>query len=178
MHEDILEKINLPEGIEASLDSELKIKGPKGDLKRKFPCDIKIEGKEIQLSAKNSTRRGKKLIKTSVAHINNMIKGVLEGWNYKLQICSVHFPMNVKVENNEIIIKNFIGETKPRKAKIIPNVEVKIKGDYVEVFSIDKEAAGQTAANMEAVTKVKKKDRRVFQDGIWIIEKPGEKLLE
>ncbi len=178
MHEDILEKINLPEDVEASLNSELVIKGPKGEVKRSFPCKVAVEDKEITISAKNATKNQKKLIKTSVAHINNMVKGVREGYTYKLQVCSVHFPMTVKVEGNLVVIKNFLGESKERKTKILPNVEVKVQGEIVTVYSIDKEAAGQTAAGMEAITKVRKKDRRVFQDGIWMIEKPGKNLLE
>ena len=168
----------LPEGVEASVNSELTVKGPKGELKRKFPCDVKVVGNQIVISAKNATKREKKLVKTSTAHIKNLVTGVTEGYIYRLQICSVHFPMNVKIEGQKIIIKNFLGETKEREAKILPNVEAKIEGDFVKLFSIDKEAAGQTAAGLEAITKVKKKDRRIFQDGIWIIEKPGKKFIE
>lgn len=178
MHEDIIEKITIPEGVQASIDAELLIKGPKGELKRAFPCDVEIKGSEIILSAKNGTKKEKKLIKTSRAHINNMIKGVIEGYTYKLQICSVHFPMTVKVEGSQVKIKNFLGESKERVTRIFPKVEAKVDGDFVIITSIDKEAAGHTAAGLEAVTKVRKKDRRVFQDGIWLIEKPGNKLLE
>ena len=178
MHEDIEEKITLPEEIQVSVNSELTIKGPKGELKREFPCEIKVAGNELKISAKNATKKEKKLIKTSIAHINNMIKGVMEGYTYKMLVCSVHFPMNVKIEKDQLIIKNFMGESKERKAKILPNVEAKVQGEFVVLSSIDKEAAGQTAAGIEAATRVRNKDRRVFQDGIWLIEKPGKKILE
>ena len=79
--------------------------------------------------------------------------------------------MTLKIKNNELIINNFLGEKVPRKATIFPNVEVEIKGNIIKVSSIDKEAAGHTAANMEKATKVKKRDRRIFQDGIFITKK-------
>jgi len=80
------------------------------------------------------------------------------------------------VEGDEIIIKNFLGEKIPRKAKILPNTSVEIKSNQIIVSSSNIEFAGQTAANIERATKIKKRDRRIFQDGIFIIEKPGEKL--
>jgi large subunit ribosomal protein L6 len=49
---------------------------------------------------------------------------------------------------------------------------VEIRGQEVIVEGIDKEECGQTAANLEQATKIKDKDPRVFQDGIYIVEKP------
>jgi len=175
MHENIEETIEVPENVEASLKGdEVSIKGPKGDLQRKFPCEMRMEGKKMIFTAENGTRNDKRLMNTCIAHIKNMINGVLEGYKYSLQICTVHFPMNVSIDKDSVVIKNFLGETKDRKAKILPKVEVKIEGDFVRVSSIDREAAGQTAANIETATRVRNRDRRVFQDGIWITEKPGE----
>lgn len=177
MRADVTEKVEFPQGVSGSLEnSTLTVKGPKGELSRKFPSIVSLEGNTVIVQMKNTTRNGKRTVMTTLSHINNMIKGVIEGYNYSLQICTVHFPMNVSIDKNEVVIKNFLGEAKERRSKILPGVEAKLEGDFIRIFSIDKEAAGQTAANLEAKTKVRKKDRRVFQDGIWIIEKPGEKL--
>ncbi|MGB1098957.1 MAG: 50S ribosomal protein L6, partial [Poseidonia sp.] len=52
------------------------------------------------------------------------------------------------------------------------NVDVKVSNKVeVTVSGIDKEAVGQTAANIERCTTVKKRDRRVFQDGIYLLNK-------
>ena len=175
MHLDIKEEIEIPENVEIKLEGNvLTAKGPKGQVSRKFPLKIKIEVKKIVIEEKNATRNQKKIIKTSCAHINNMLNGALEGYEYSLQICSVHFPMNVSATKENVTIKNFLGETKERKASILPNANVEIKGDIIKISSPNIEAAGQTAANIESATKVSSRDRRVFQDGIWIIEKPGE----
>ncbi|MGB9830609.1 MAG: 50S ribosomal protein L6, partial [Fervidicoccus fontis] len=70
-----------------------------------------------------------------------------------------------------ILVKNFLGEKSPRKARIMPGVKVKIEKEDVIVEGLDIEAVGQTAANLEQATKVKEYDRRVFMDGIYIYEK-------
>jgi len=49
---------------------------------------------------------------------------------------------------------------------------VEIKGNQITISSNNVERAGQTAANIEKATKISKKDRRVFQDGCFITEKP------
>ena len=104
--------------------------------------------------------------------MNNMVKGVTEGFTYTLKALYSHFPMTLAVKGNELVVNNYFGERVPRSAKILNGVEVKIQNKTeVIVSGIDKEAVGQTAANIERSTTVKKRDRRVFQDGIYLIEK-------
>jgi len=172
VRKNISEIINIPDDIKVEISGKIiKISDGKEELKRRLDYPVKQEGNKLIITNDKPTKRDKKLIKTLVAHIKNMISGLQEKYVYKLQICSVHFPMNVNVQGKEVVIKNFLGETKPRKAKILDNVEVKIEGEIITVESSDKEKAGQTAANIETATKIKKRDKRVFQDGIYIIEK-------
>ena len=110
---------------------------------------------------------------TLAAHINNMIKGVQHKFEYKLKVCFSHFPITIEIKENEANIKNFLGEKTPRKAKILDDVEVKIDKDIVEIISNNRESAGQTAANFEKATWIRMRDRRIFQDGIFITHKPG-----
>tara|TARA_Y100000310_G_scaffold190359_1_gene190302 strand:+ start:1186 stop:1728 length:543 start_codon:yes stop_codon:yes gene_type:complete len=172
--------IEIPEGVEVSVDGDgVIVKGNGNELKRKFSLpniSMKIEDKKLKFSAKKATKRESKLMGTAWAHVKNMIAGVQEEFVYKLEIANVHFPMSVKVEGEKVVIKSFLGETTERIAKIVPNVSVEIKGNEVEVKSLDIEAAGQTAANLEKATRLTGKDRRVFQDGIYITEKPGRKI--
>jgi len=176
MHEDLIEKIEIPEGVEVNINSAISIKGPKGTLERAFPVSMRKEGNIIILESKNATKNQKKLIKTARAHIKNMLRGVTEGYEYLLQVCSVHFPITVTADKNYFNIKNFLGETTPRKAKIVDGVQLKIEGDIIKITGIDIEATGQTAANIEMATKIKNRDRTRFQDGIWIIKKAGEEI--
>jgi len=168
----VLEIIEIPEGIEVEIkDRVIKVSKNSEKLERKIEYNVRKENNKLILECENATKREKKLIKTTAAHIRNLIEGLEKKFVYKLQICSVHFPMNVSVSGNELIIKNFLGETKERKAKILDGVEVTIEGDIISVKSGDKEKAGQTAANIEQATRIKNRDRRIFQDGIFIIEK-------
>lgn len=180
MKADVREEIEMPEGVEAKLDDFLAVKGPKGENKKKLKSPKVtlglVDGK-IVLESKKATKREKKLLNTFAAHIKNMIKGVTEGHFYELKICSGHFPMNVSVSGDELVIKNFLGENSPRKTKLNPGVKVTVEGDKIRVESASKELAGQTAANIEKLTKIKARDRRIFQDGIFIVNKDGKELL-
>jgi len=180
MKKDLERIIEIPEGIEVSVNgTEVTVKGNGKELKREFSLpriSIKLEDKKLKIFAKKATKRESKKIGTVWAHIKNMISGVQEEFVYKLEIANVHFPMSVKVEGNNVIIKSFLGETIERLAKIAPNAAVEVKGNEIEVKSAEIEAAGQTAANIEKATRLTGRDRRVFQDGIFITEKPGRKI--
>ena len=177
----IIEKIEIPEGMRFIIENDKIIlkKGEK-ELQRKINRTelLKKEDNQIIIETKNTTKEDLKFIGTLKAHIKNMLKGLQEGFVYKLKICSVHFPMNVSFDNekSELIIKNFLGETAPRKAKILKNVEIKIEKDEIILSSFDKESVGQTAANIETATKIRGRDRRIFQDGIFITEKGDKKI--
>ncbi|MBU0536356.1 MAG: 50S ribosomal protein L6, partial [Nanoarchaeota archaeon] len=128
------------------------------------------------IKAKNACKKEKTVMGTFRAHIKNMIKGVNEGHIYKLKICSGHFPMNVAMSGKDFSVSNFLGEKTPRKMIIKEGAKIKIEGEHIIVESTNKEIAGQTAANIETLTKIKGRDKRIFQDGIYIIEKDGNQL--
>jgi len=176
----ISEEVVIPEGLEVSLNGEeITIKFQKKEIKRKFKLgEIKMtkQGNKIEIKSEKYNRQRAKLIGTFVAHLKNMLNGMKEDYVYKLEICNVHFPMTVKVDGEKLNIKNFLGESIDRKANILKNVAVVVKGIDITVSSFDKEAAGQTVANIEKSTKIKSRDRRVFQDGIFLVEKCGEKI--
>ncbi len=178
MHKDLTYNMEIPEGVDVKLDGKtLIIKGERGENKRSFhypKVELKIEGNNIILSCKSATKNEKSIMGVFSAHITNMLKGVKEGFVYKLKICSGHFPMSVDVKGNKIIISNFLGEKKPRTAKIMNGVSVSVDGDLIIVEGYNKESAGQTSANVERSTNITNRDKRVFQDGIFMIDKGGK----
>ncbi|MFQ6050405.1 MAG: 50S ribosomal protein L6 [Candidatus Hydrothermarchaeota archaeon] len=175
------ETIKIPEEVNVSIEKgRIIVKGTKGTLERdlSFPgIEITRRGETIEISTKNPKKSQRAILGTVSAHIKNMIKGVSEGFTYRLKIAYAHFPITVKVSKDKVIIENFIGEKYPRTAKIVGDTKVEISGEDITVSGINKEEVGQTAANIEQATKVKRRDLRVFQDGIYIVEKDGKSIV-
>lgn len=180
MNKDLERVVEIPEGVEVNVSgNNISVKCGEKELGQGFDfgkIKIVIKDDKIILTAKGATRRESKMIGTIWAHLKNMIKGMNENFVYELEICNVHFPMNVKAEENRVVIKSFLGETTQRIAKILPNVKVDIKGSKITVSSNYIEAAGQTAANLEKATRLTGRDRRIFQDGIFITSKCGRAI--
>jgi large subunit ribosomal protein L6 len=180
MKKELFVEIEIPEGIEVTFeDGFFKSKGPEGEIERKFnlgKLKTEISKNKIKIGNNKSTKNDKKRMNTIAAHIKNMIKGVQEKFEYKLKICFGHFPLNVKQEGNKVIIKNFLGEKINREVNIPKGAEVDIGKEIITIKSVNKEIAGQTAANFEAATKIGGRDKRIFQDGVYIINKSGKKI--
>ncbi len=176
MNKDLERVVEIPEGVEVIIsENNFVVKGDGNELSRSFnlgKIGAVVKDDKVVLTAKGATRRESKMIGTVWAHLKNMIKGIGEEFVYELEVCNVHFPMNVKVDGDRIVIKSFLGETIERVAKILPNVKIDIKGNKITVSSNNIEAAGQTAANLEKATRLTGRDRRIFQDGIFMTKKP------
>lgn len=173
--------IEMPEEVSIKVENRiLVVNGPKGEVSKKIATKqilFGVDNNVLRLTPnKKSTRSEKCLINTYHAHIQNMIKGVQEPFVYKLKICSSHFPMSVKIKGTELEVTNFIGERVARKLKLKSGVDIKMEGEIITITSPSKELAGQVAADIEKLTKRSGFDKRVFMDGIYIIEKAGVEL--
>ena len=172
----LIEKMQIPEGIKCTFDNNILIcQKDKVSLERKIlipKVKINVSGNEISFHSEKGNKIEFKIIKANLAHLKNIFDGLQNKFMYVLEACNVHFPMTLKVEKNKLVINNFLGEKTPRYAEILPEVNVEIKGQKITVSSHSKELAGQTAANIEKATRVRNRDRRVFQDGIYLTEKP------
>ncbi|MBI5390772.1 50S ribosomal protein L6 [Candidatus Woesearchaeota archaeon] len=178
MKNSIEETIALPEGCKATYaHGLLTIHGGKATVSRKVvdpKVTLKVEHDTIVLAYKDGSKREKTRLFTQKAHIKNLIKGSMEGHEYKLKICASHFPMNVSVTGNELQVKNFFGEKVPRKVKFDPSVKVQVAGEIITCNGANKEVVAQTAAAIEQLTRRSSFDKRVFQDGIYITDKDGK----
>lgn len=169
-------EINIPEEVQVSLDSgsEITISGPNGEVTKEFDypgLNIELEDGKVTIDHSSSRKKDKAVVGSFTSHIENAMKGVQEGFEYKLKIVYAHFPINVKVEGDYVVIENFLGEAHHRKAKIISPTEVEVEEEEIFVRGPDKDAVGQTASNIEKTTQIKGKDPRRFQDGIYITSK-------
>tara|TARA_Y100000310_G_scaffold45623_1_gene42503 strand:- start:5198 stop:5764 length:567 start_codon:yes stop_codon:yes gene_type:complete len=176
MRNEIKLSVQIPEGIACTFESHvLTCKKDSLELKRKiqFPgTQVSVSGSEVILNCPKGNKKDLKKIHSYIAHIKNIFHGLQDPFVYQLESANVHFPMTLKINGSILTITNFLGEKVPRTAKIVPGVQLDIKGSKITITSPDKEAAGQTAANLETATKVRGRDRRIFQDGIYITQKP------
>ncbi|MFH1228963.1 MAG: 50S ribosomal protein L6 [Candidatus Aenigmatarchaeota archaeon] len=172
--------IEIPNDVQIEVDKfNFKVKGPKGNLEKDFYSPlfnkeivIKKDGSKITISSQSKKKKVKAMMGTIEAIVTNMMIGVKEAYVAKLKIVYMHFPFTVKLSSKEILVNNFLGEKSARKARIVGDCKVEIQGDEVTVTGISKEDVGQTTAQLERVTHIKNRDRRVFQDGIFITKKP------
>ncbi|MGB9748250.1 MAG: 50S ribosomal protein L6 [Candidatus Woesearchaeota archaeon] len=176
----LVEELVIPEGISVAIDNKtISVKNKNAELKRTFNIkniNFEIENSKLRIKSAGATQREYKNIRTIRAHILNMFRGINEPFVCKLKVCSSHFPMKITVKGDIFRVENFLGEHHPRELKIKEGVNVKVDGSIIIVESRDKEKAGQVASDIERLTFVKNKDRRIFQDGIFIIEKSGKRV--
>ncbi len=171
--------IDLPEGVGASIDGNTVTLAKDGQsLSREFrhhSVEIRPTNSAIEVFCNLPRRADKAIAGTWAAHLRNMTRGVDEGFEYRLKAVFSHFPMSLKVEGQKFTITNLFGEKVPRVAKMPwtpAEVEVRVENKTdVIVKGADREKVGQTAANIERACKIKKRDRRVFQDGVYIVSK-------
>lgn len=186
-------EITLPDEVDCEIDHlDVTIVGPDGEVTRRlwYP-DISVgvetvteevetddgetEEREVEAVVIESDTENAKTnatIGTFESHVRNMVLGVTDGWEYRMEVLYSHFPMQVNIEGREVVIENFLGERAPRRTGIHGDTQVEVDGENIVLSGPNKEDVGQTAADIEQLTRVSGKDTRVFQDGVYITEKP------
>jgi large subunit ribosomal protein L6 len=177
----IVKDVHVPENVDVVIEGKkVTVTGPKGSLTRDFSYARGVmikydpEGRRVIIESYFAKRNLKAVAFSIAAHIKNMIDGVTKGFRYRMKIVFTHFPITVRVDegNKVVYIENFLGERKPREAKIYGDVKVRLEGrNDIVVEGIDIEKVGQTAANIELATKIKDRDPRIFVDGIYIYKR-------
>ena len=170
-------ELPIPEDVTAETDHlDLSVEGPNGSVTRRlwYPdVSVTVDDGSVVIESDEDDAQTMSTLGTFESHVENMFHGVTEGWEYELEVFYSHFPMQVTVENDEVVIENFLGEQAPRRTEVHGDTEVDVDEEAVTVRGPDIEAVGQTAADIEQLTRVKDKDIRVFQDGVYITAKPS-----
>jgi large subunit ribosomal protein L6 len=165
--------LEIPEGISVSLEDRIiSVKGKLGTIKKDFtklPAFLTIENNIVKIEPYGTRRKDFAISKTAQSIINNMIKGVQNGYKYRMKIVFAHFPITVKIKDRKVHVENFFGERKARISNIVgDSTKVAIEGDDIVITGPHLEHVSQTAANIELSTRVKNKDQRVFLDGVYV----------
>jgi large subunit ribosomal protein L6 len=170
-------EVELPPGVVFTIAGRtLTGKGPLGTVERPFPADVltlAVDGPKATLTLRlpPGRRQSRALLQTWAAHLANIAGGLTRGFEARLKVVAAHFPMKVQVRGEELLIENFLGEKHPRATHLLPGTTAEVAGDIVTIRGHDIERVGQSAANIERATHIRDYDPRVFQDGIYLIER-------
>lgn len=171
--------IEIPEGVKAEIQGQdLKISGPKGELKITIHKDIKAEISDasILVSVKNeiTSNKQKGLWGLYRALIFNMVEGVSKGFEKKLEIEGVGF--KAIVDGDGLTLN--VGFTNPVKIKKIEGVDFLVEKNVITVFGINKELVGHVAALVRKAKKAEPyKGKGIKYQGEKIRRKEGKKVV-
>jgi len=171
--------IEIPDGVEVDIKARVvTVTGKRGTLVRDFKninMDLRRVGpKGIRVDLWFANRKQLACVRTVCSHIDNMLVGVTKGFVYKMRFVYSHFPINVSLAGDVVEIRNFCGEKRVRKVKLLEGVtyvrtaDVK---DQIELSGNDIALVSLTAAQIQQSTNIRNKDLRKFLDGIYVSEK-------
>ncbi|MFC4437997.1 MULTISPECIES: 50S ribosomal protein L6 [Natrialbaceae] len=170
-------ELEIPENVSVEVDHlDVTVDGPEGAVSRRlwYPdVTVEVEDDHVVIESEAEDAKTNATVGTFESHITNAFHGVTEGWEYKMEVFYSHFPMQVRVEGDDVVIENFLGEKAARRTTIHGDTEVSVDDERLVLSGPNKENVGQTAADIEQLTRVRGKDTRVFQDGVYITEKPA-----
>ncbi|PJE51369.1 MAG: 50S ribosomal protein L6 [Candidatus Yanofskybacteria bacterium CG10_big_fil_rev_8_21_14_0_10_36_16] len=140
--------IEIPSGVEVVIDGSLvRVKGPKGELENKFfDCSIiEKDDSKVTVKVKNEEDgKQKALWGLSRSLISNMIKGVSDGFEKKLELNGVGFKAAVKGNDLELSL----GFSHPVSIKAPEGISFNVEKNVITIAGIDRQAVGQIAANI------------------------------
>lgn len=172
-------EIEIPENVKVEIiDNKIFAEGKLGKTYKEIKhvalgkiIFMKIEGNKFVAYSTRKRREYMAMVNSIIAHVRNLIEGVTRGYKYRMKIIYSHFPMKIEIKEGKVIINNFLGERTPRIANIVGNTKVELKENFLIVTGNNIEEVGQTCNNIEQCVRISAWDRRVFQDGIYLIER-------
>ena len=143
--------IAIPAGVTVDIaeNNKVTVKGPKGTLERILPAemDIKMEGSEIMVSRPNDLKKMKSLHGLTRTLINNMVIGVNEGFEKKLEVNGVGY--RAQKQGKKLVLS--LGYSHPVEMEDPEGIETVLDGqNIIIVKGINKEKVGQYAAEIRA----------------------------
>jgi large subunit ribosomal protein L6 len=143
--------ILIPPGVEIKTEGQrIVVKGPKGEIQREVRPEIKIEVKEgkIIFSPQQEIKKTNAFWGLTRALIFNMVKGVTDGYEKKLQIEGVGY--RAGLEGDSLVLK--LGFSHPVKVKQPEGIKFLVEKNIVSISGIDKELVGQSAAKIRKIS--------------------------
>lgn len=176
--------IEIPNQVEVEIDNNIvKVKGPRGELLRSFLPNIKIEkkGNFLILGPNDFSRQTIALWGTYHSLIDNMIKGVKDGFEKTLIFEGVGYKAQVKNDPNSEsgqVLELNVGFSHPVLIEAPKGIGFRVEKNQISVFGIDKELVGQIAAKIRKIRPPEpyKGTGIRYKDEI-IVKKAGKKAV-
>ena len=138
--------IAIPAGVTVDVaeNNKVTVKGPKGTLERVMAGDmeIKVEDGQVTVGRPNDLKRSKSLHGLTRTLLNNMVTGVTEGYEKKLEVNGVGY--RAAKQGKKLVLN--LGYSHPVEMEDPEGVETVVDGNIITVKGIDKEKVGQLAA--------------------------------
>lgn len=167
-------EVEVPSAVQIDINgSDVTVKGSLGSNTRRFNdalLSLSKSGNKIIIATTANKVLAKKAAmaeRSFAKEINNDISGVQKHFEVNMQVVFAHFPVTVEAKDNIVMIKNLIGERAPRTAKVVGGTKVEVKGANLRLYGTRLDDVSQTAANLRRACRIREKDGRVFQDGIY-----------
>lgn len=144
--------IDIPTGVTITVDSDMvTVKGPKGQLTVPHLSDVTVtqEGSQIIVTRKDDERIAKAQHGLERALLNNAVIGVTQGYEKKLEVNGVGFRVNGGGSSIEMLL----GFSHPVKYEAKEGIQLTVEKMNITVSGIDKQAVGQTAAEIRSLKK-------------------------
>lgn len=141
--------VTIPENIKIEIkDGAVSVTGPKGTLTRAIPTDVALvqEDGKLKINTKGEGKFERAIRGTIKAHVNNMIKGVTDGWTKSLEIIGTGYRAEVKGNDLQLIL----GYSHPILIKAPDGIKFSVEKLKVTVEGMDKDVVGQVAAEIRA----------------------------
>lgn len=141
----------IPDGVTVTIEAQtVTVKGPKGELFRKFHPDmiIKQENNEVKVARPDDSNQHRALHGTTSSLISSMVEGVTKGFVKNLELVGVGYRANK--QGNNLVLN--VGYSHP--VEIVPEegIELVVEGNNkISVIGIDKQRVGEVAANIRSV---------------------------
>jgi len=169
--------IQIPEGVEVKISGQsILVKGPKGELNQLIVPEIKAELKERELffTPVKKTKNTPALWELTRALAANMVKGVTQGFEKKLEIEGVGY--RASLEGNELVLS--LGFSHPVKIETPLGIEFKVEKNIITVTGFDKQLVGEVAAKIRAKRKPEPyKGKGIRYSGEVVRRKAGKKAV-
>lgn len=143
--------VPIPQGVQVSLDGgRITVRGPRGELSWEYPRDMQVavEDGHIVVRRPSDLPRHRALHGLTRALIANMVTGVSEGFEKRLELVGVGY--RAQMQGNKLVLS--VGYSHPVEVEPPPGVEIQVEGTtQVVVRGSDKQLVGQVAANIRAI---------------------------